>query len=313
MYLSYSGYKVNAGCPKQYWHKYVDKTTPPKPDNCVNALYGSTIGVLFEYFYTEKWWKLPNVASHMLLQVDPTLDKVIADQRGRVVDWNDEKANYNSRSSLIEDLRIGIPKGLQVIKENRFLGPVSIAEMKLDRGFGPHRVAGRADFVIERTTPHNDLIILDGKGSKHREKYVEEAQLKWYGFLYEAATGRLPDKLGFVFWRFSGEKAVQWIDFTRNDLDTLKAEVLGTMDRIEKGVRRLTVLSDQPKASFEHRQEIFPAQPSFSCNLCSYLPVCEEGSSKYGKKKGSNDGPRKSKSSATLPGSGVRELSLDDD
>lgn len=311
MYLSYSGFKVKGSCPKQYWHKYVDKTTPPKPDNCINSLYGSTIGVLFENFYVQKWWKLQNVEAHMLLEIEPTLDKVISEQRGRIIDWNDEKANYNTRSGIVEDIRIGIPKGLQVIKENRFLGPVAIAEMKLDRDFGPHRVAGRADFVIQRSK-FGDLIILDGKGSKHREKYVEAAQLKWYAFLYEAQTGVVPDKLGFVFWRFSGEKAVEWIDFTRDDLMMLKEEVLGTMDRIEKDVRRLTVLSNQPKAAYEYRQETFPAQPAFGCNLCSYLDICEEGSAKV-KGKGKEEGSRKSKAPTTLPGSGVRELSLDDD
>lgn len=313
MYLSFSGYKVYCECPKQYWHKYVDKTTPPKPDNCVNALYGSVVGVLFEHFYVNKWWRVDNVVSHMLSQVDDTLTKVMADQRGRIVDWNDEKANYHSRSELVEDIRASVPVGIKIIRENRFLGPTAIAEMKLDTDFGPHRVAGRADFVIERVKPHSDLIILDGKGSKHREKYVEESQLKWYAFLYQAQTGRVPDKLGFVFWRFTGEKATMWVDFTRDDLDALKSEVLGTMDRVEKTVRRLNLLSDQPKSAYEERQEKFPAQPTYGCNLCSYLDVCEEGSAKYGKNKKKAEGsPRRSKVTI-LPGSGVRELSLDDD
>ena len=312
MYLSYSGYKTYGGCPKQYWHKYVDKTTPPKPDNCVNSLYGSVVGVIFEKFYEYKWWKQDDVARFMLTKVDETLDKVISDQRGRVLDWSDEKANYHSRSDLVEDIRSAIPRGIEIIRANRFLGPVAVPEMKLDYDYGPHRVAGRADFVIERVKPHGDLIILDGKGSKHREKYVEETQLKWYAFLYRDHKGRVPDKLGFVFWRFAGEKSTLWIDYTKEDLDALKQEVLGTMDRIEKGIRRLTTLSERPKAAYEERQELFPAQPSFSCNLCPYLELCEEGSAKYGKKK-SGGGQRRPKSSTTLPGSGVRELSLDDD
>lgn len=311
MYLSFSGYDVHGACPKHYWHKYVDKTTPPKPDNCVNALYGSVVGVLFENFYKHKWWKHDNVVAHMLSKVDETLDAVIVEQRGRIVDWNDEKANYNSRSSLVEDIRAAIPRGVEIIRRNRFLGPVAVPEMKLDYDYGPHRVGGRADFVIERVKPHGDLVILDGKGSKHRDKYVKQTQLKWYAFLYREHTGRMPDKLGFVFWRFAEEKSTLWIEYTSEDLDALKQEVLGTMDRIEKGVRRLTMLADSPKTAYEERQELFPAQPSFSCNLCPFLELCEEGSAKYGKKRG--DGPKRSKGPSILPGSGVRELSLDDD
>ncbi len=104
-----------------------------------------------------------------------------------------------------------------------------------------------------------------------------------------------------------------WVDFTRDDLLTLKNEVIGTMNQIEKSIRRLELISNQPKESHEVRQELFPAQPTYGCNLCSFLPVCEEGSAKYGPKKKGEGGTRKSKVPSILPGSGVRELSLDDD
>lgn len=307
MYLSFSGFKTYSQCPKQYWHKYVDKTTPPNPDNCVNALFGSTVGVLFEYFYAREYWRLPDVEQRMKNEASEVLDKVIReDQRGKILDWNDEKANYNNRDGLVEDIQLAIPRGLQIIRENRFLGPVSIAEMKLDYKYGNHMVGGRADFVIERSK-EKDILILDGKGSKHGKKYVEDSQLKWYAFLYEQHKGRLPDKLGFVFWRFEGQKAVHWIDVDRADILSLRDEVLGTMDRVEKSVRHLTVLSESPKSHFEAREEYFPAQPSFSCNLCSYLPLCDDG-----KKATRTNGFGSKTPKATIPGSGVRELSLDD-
>lgn len=315
MYLSFSGFSVLGECPKKYWHQYVDKTTLPKPDNCINALYGSTVGTLFEDFYEKKLWKRPDVEKYMLSEVEPTLDKVIEKERksNKLVDWADEKANYHSRSDLVEEIRAGVPRGLTIIRQNRFLGPVAKAEMKLDHDFGPHRVAGRADFVIQRVDPYGDLIILDGKGSKHREKYVKETQLKWYALLYYTKTGKLPDRLGFLFWRFDGDKAVLWVDFTKADIHFLKEEVLGTMTRVEKNVRRLEILSQTPKAHYEERQELFPAQPTFGCKLCSYLPVCEEGLKKYGPKQKSEGGGGRRSKVTVLPGSGVRELSLDDD
>lgn len=312
MYLSFSGFGVLGECPKHYWHKYVDKTTPPQPDNGINALYGSTVGVLFEDFYEKRYWKQESVCSYMLDQVEPTLSKVIDRERkqGKIFDWGDEKANYNNKDGLIEDIKLAVPRGLSVIRQNKFLGPLAKAEMKLDHDFGPHRVAGRADFVIQRVAPFGDTVIIDGKGSKHREKYVKETQLKWYALLYREKSGHLPDKLAFLFWRFSDEKAVMWVDVLRDEIDALRAEVIGTMDRVERNVRRLDTFTD-PKSRFEARQEFFPAQPSFGCKLCPYLELCEEGSAKHGPKKGEG-GSRKGKTSI-LPGSGVRELSLDDD
>lgn len=309
MYLSFSGYKLYSGCPKAYWHRYVDKTTPLKPDNMVNSLYGSTVGVLFEKFYFHKLWRRSDYLVYLTSLSESTLDEVIKNQRGSIVDWADEKANYHSRGELLRDIEAAIPRGLQVIRENKFVGPFAEPEMKLDTDFGPHRVGGRADFVIERVI-HKDTVILDGKGSKWRDKYVEENQLKWYAFLYRAKYNRVPDKLGFVFWRFEGSEAVQWIPFTPSDLDALQTEVLGTMTGIEKGIRRLELLSNMPKAHDEARQEVFPAQVSFSCKLCSYLELCEEGTAKHGPRR-SEGSFRKSK--VELPGSGVRDLNLDDE
>lgn len=243
----------------------------------------------------------------MKSQASTVLEKVITDdQRGKIIDWDDPKANYNNREGLLEDIRLGIPRGIRIIREHRLLGPIAVAEMKLDHRYDNHMVGGRADFVIEREK-EKDVIILDGKGSKHGKKYVEDAQLKWYAFLYEQKTGRLPDKLGFVFWRFDGDKALHWIPVDRDDIHTLKEEVLGTMTRIEASVKHLNLLTEKPKAAFEAREEFFPAQPSFSCNLCSFLGLCDEGKKATGANGYSSKQPK-----VVLPGSGVRELSFDD-
>jgi hypothetical protein len=307
-YLSFSAYKLFNSCPKAYWHRYIDKTTPPKPDNCVNSLYGSTIGTVFEVFYRDKVWTRRDYEPYLQSIVEETFDSVVRGQRGSIVDWDDEKANYHSRADLIKDVREGIPRGLQVIRQNRFIGQEAEAEMKLDTDFGPYRIGGRADFVIRRVQPHGDLVILDGKGSKWRDKYVEPTQLKWYAMLYRARFGVVPDGLGFVFWRFEGEQAVQWISFTSADLDVLHHEIIDTMKRIETGTNRIASLAMMPQSAFEAREEYFPAAPSFGCNLCSYLPLCEEGLKKYGPKVRTENPWRKPK--VVLPGDGVRELSL---
>ena len=287
-YLSYSGFKSFSTCPYQYWHKYVNKTSVPTPENGVNALYGTVVGQVFEAFYRDRIWKNPNCVDALCALAEPTLDAAIRENvsKGRVVDWGDDKANYRTRKGVLDDVLNSIPVGVETIRSNRFIGPFTEAEMKLDYRFGSHIMGGRADFTIERVAPYKDLIILDGKGSKHRDKYVdgskrkegraiEGTQLKWYAALYREHYGRTPDALGYVFWRFSGDKAVEWVPFEEHDLDRLKDDVLSTIDRIDRSTREIANATSR-QSKDEIRQELFPAQPGYHCNLCAYAEVCSD-------------------------------------
>jgi hypothetical protein len=318
MYLSYSGFKTYEQCPLAYWHKYVNKTATPTPDNGINALYGSVVGNVFEAFYRDRIWKHPDFLDRLQAMVEPCYDLAIKNQKGRIYDWSDEKANYHSKEEVLADVRETIPRGVNIIRQNRLLGPQADAEVKLDARFGEHMIGGRADFLIKRIEPHRDLVLLDGKGSKHREKYVDGApkkagqeiegtQLKWYAVLHRSRMKFVPDGLGYIFWRFEDEKAIEWVSFTTSDLDRLEHEVVSTMDRISNSTARLEKASGKRQEYDELRQELFPAQAGDGCRFCSFLDLCEEGTKKMksGRKK-----PR-----ATLPTDGVVEpgLCLDDD
>lgn len=321
-YLSYSGYKLFASCPHAFWHRYINKTVLKDAENGVNTLYGSTIGNLFETFYVDRVWKRSDYMEYLDSLVPSSFQKAVKDQQkqGRVLDWGDEKSNYKSPEALLTDVRNSIPDGVQTIRANRLLGPRMDAEFKLDMRFGRYMIGGRADFIIKRTAPFNDLVILDGKGSKWRDKYVdgkprkkgaqiEGTQLKWYATLFREQTGDIPDGLGYIFWKFKGEEAVEWINFSGSDLSLLKEEVLSTLSRIDQSAERLKKLSGKPQAHDELQQELFPTQASEgNCRLCSYLSICEDG-----KKKMQQGGPRRAPR-INLP-KGVEELSLgvDDD
>ena len=313
-YISYSGYKEYEKCPYAYWYKYVVKYVLKIPENCVNALYGTAIGTVFEAFYKQQIWRDKDIPGRLLALAPIHLDVAIkeAKDKGRQVDWADEKANYHSKGEILVDLEATIPIGVQTIRENRFVGPRMDAEFKLDYKFGKYIMGGRADFIIQRVKPLSDLVIVDGKGSKHRELYVdghklakgqkvEGTQLKWYGLLYEAHTGIVPDGLGYIFWRFEGERAIEWVEFKKSDFVTLKQEVLATLTRIDLSTSKLDAAGRGSQAYDDLRQELFPAQPSFGCNLCAFATVCEEG-----KKQTQKSRPRPRES---LP-EGVTELAL---
>lgn len=292
MYISYSGFKSFSDCPFQYYNRYVNKTKIP-PENRINMLFGQTVGVLFEHFYAHKLWKRSDYLPYMVSQAKSVLNDTIAieTKKGGKIDWEEEAANYHDYASLLRDVEEAVPRGLQVIREHRFIGLEAGTEVSLDSSFGPHKIGGRADFVIRRVAPHGDLVIMDGKGSKHGGKYVEDKQLLWYAMLHREKLGVIPDKLGFIFWRFSGADAVAWLPFTPTDLDRLLDEILANLDRIEASNKRLRLLEDMPRAREDARQEVYPAQSGPNkCKLCSYNTVCEDGKRYLGKKDSSRRG-----------------------
>ena len=273
MYLSYSGYKTHWACPKSYWYGYISKPKLDVLENRVNSLYGTIVGTLFEQFYNERIWNTKGVEQQLLDRIPVAYEKALAKEtRDGVIQWKaqDEKANYASPEELFTDVRETIPRGIRIIRHHRLLGMNATAEVKLDQWVQGHKIAGRCDVLMRRIGPHHDLILLDGKGSKHRDKYVDSRQLKWYAMLHRLMHKHPPDRLGFVFWRFEPEKAIDWVSCSLNELDELQAAVLTTIGDIEKG-QAMTVsdLSSLPQA--------FPAHPGDACRFCAYLQLCNEG------------------------------------
>ena len=274
MYLSYSGHKTYKDCPRQYWHRYIAKTKLDAPDNRVNALYGSTVGTIFETFYNDRIWMQKGVQGLLEAMVDPTLDGIIQrESETGTFDWSDKRANYKSRDALRREVMKAIPRGIEIIRHHRLLGQPADAEVKLDSVIEGHMIGGRADFIIRRVKPHGDLVILDGKGSRHREKYVDSQQLWWYAMLHRHKFGHAPDRLGFLFWRQEPESSLDWVDFDAKSLDDLLSGVLESVQQIEQGKKALA----DAAGSLDLLPSTFQAQPGGKCSLCAYLPVCADG------------------------------------
>lgn len=284
MYISYSGFKSYSSCPRQYWHTYVAETVPLEPDNTVNSLYGSVVGNLMEDFYTKRLWKEKNVQGVMEGRIEGTYQRVVSHElkRGRILKWKtkeDERPNYESMEELLADVRDTIARAIRIVKFYRLVGPQMEAESKLDSDVKGHRLGGRADFIIKRTSPHHDLVILDGKGSKHRAKYIDPKQLRWYAMLYRLKHSVVPDKLGFIYWRFDPPASIDWVDFSEPDLDELYNDVLGSVAAIERGIAR------KPGEDVARTQRAFPTRASKdNCKFCNFLTICPDGQEAMQKK-----------------------------
>lgn len=279
MYLSYSAYKLYRTCPRAYYHRYLAKTVMPERENKVNSLYGTVVGLLFERFYADRIWQRTGIEGILTGMAETTLDQAIArEEKSGAVDFADPKSNYKSRAALLDDVKQSVPRGLAIIRHHRLIGRDAQAEVKLDIDIGPHRVGGRADFIMTRVGPGSDLVILDGKGSKWREKYVDATQLRWYALLYQKHHGRLPDRLGFVFWRSEPDDAMDWVDINPEEIVALERDILAAMTNMER--EWAAIESTPERERLPLLMEHFPAVPDrFGCKLCSYAPVCPEGRS----------------------------------
>jgi len=295
MYLSYSGWK-KSDCNFAYWHGYINKTKLPGPDDRLGSIYGSVVGKLFEVFYNEELYRKPQPAGELLSRVDATIQEIIHDETSAggwktagVLMWKGKepgqnpKALYANVEELAADVRDAIDHGFRTIRQERLLGRGAQAEVKLDATIGGHRIGGRADFVMRRVQPHNDEVIIDGKGSKWREAFVDHRQLKWYAMLFRHHHGRLPDRLGFLYWRFDPPESLDWVEFTSKEIDEFQARVLGDIARIEELAKGLTT-----PTTFEAARKVFlPLAGSGAdikeveqaCRFCPFATeeICPEG------------------------------------
>lgn len=290
MYISYSGWKKYKDCPFSYWHDYVNHTPLEKPDDRLGSIYGSVVGLLFEEFYNQRFWKQPDPKTFVLDRIEEATKRVIRQETsarkgrpGGVLRWKgagegkNPKGMYLNEAELMDDVREAVLRGFKIIKHYRLLGPRAEAEVKLDGKVNGHILGGRADFILKRTAPHHDLCILDGKGSKYRGTYVSPKQLHWYTMLYRLRFNEVPDKLGFVYWRYEPPESVDWVEFSKADLDQLLEQVLADIRDITRHEADLPPATEgQPLAGLGLAREAFRPRPSEgNCRFCPHATATQ--------------------------------------
>jgi hypothetical protein len=280
VYLSYSGFKYLRDCPLRYLLAYILKPKLAKEENAVNTLYGSVVGSLFEDFYEKELWRSRDPKPRKLVMdlVDKTVQRVIDEESGkdgRYIEFGVEGSNYESREALEADVRDAVGRGLDSIRHHRLVGPQARAEIKLDSTIDGHKLGGRVDFLIRRTRPHQDKIILDGKGSKkHTLAYLDWDQLKWYAMLHRERFGKLPDKVGYLLWRFQPTDSILWLEFDDTTIDEFKAMVVSM---VAKTAQLIEQVEGQPA---EEAAKIFKRKPSQqNCRFCTFATtdLCPRG------------------------------------
>ena len=283
--LSRKGYSVYRECPFAYHRQYVLHEKPAQPENMVNAVLGNVLGRIMEMFYNEELYRRPDALSVLLARVPEVFD--LEEAKARHVSWTD------ARESRAEVLRLSLtltPEMIRSIQHHRLIGAYARSEVQLGGWIDNWEVNGRADLIFTRG---DRVSIIDGKSSKHREKYVDEDQLLFYAYLYFLEHGTLPERLGWFFYRFSGDRALDWIRCDARGVSGLKDRLLAVIAGIEAGN--------------------FSATPSReACIFCMYRESCLPRTSWEANKSAASKS-KKGVALPPLPGNGPVVLSLDGD
>jgi hypothetical protein len=267
----------------------------------LGSIYGSAVGTLFEDFYNDKMWRLPEPQAAVIARVDEVIDKIIKkettpwrDRKAGVLLWKgDRPEGQNPKGHLRQQGRTsrgragcGRPAASSIIRHHRLLGPRTDAEYKLDfhtpgrRTFWLvegrlHPRAGRSHTAISSSWTARALGTVAGTSMPQ--------QLQWYAMLFWLALseGRpkpeLPAKLAFLCLALRTQRRAS-TGSTPHEDDANELYELADRDRRRRFShwKRLCVLPDAD-ARTGARGVFTPQASDQNCRFCPYASVCPPG------------------------------------
>lgn len=248
LYLSYTGRKTYLTCPLRYWFRYVKKQEVPEDPR--KTLFGLAMGKIFEWFYNKQLWAHPDPETKCLEVSDSAIDLVLDGKKF------DSSAHPAFMGELRRDVRKFVPHAVRSIRNHKLLTPSSRSEVDLTVNSSKDgltlRLGGRADFVHGP----RPVWIIDGKGSAHRERFLDSEQLVWYALLHYLKHHVAPLRVGFLHYRFPDDP-VQWVLYGESDMRATFEKTFSTARLI-----------------LDNR---FDASPSNECHRCDFRMLCSDG------------------------------------
>ncbi len=266
----------------------------PKPvqRSAHHAVMGIVLANFWEWLYNDEEWKHKRGLTNRLL--DKARKDFSRQMLDKFIDWRLSP----SRDELWETIEDGIRGYLKTMQHHKLLGPYAKSELEL-LGYVDKwtPIGGRADLILRRTVDgEEEISILDGKNSRRYKApkrknqaprfmtYTDPDQLRWYALCFYLSFRRMPDRLGFIYFRYpygmekldtegetipelgengihTGsneiESGVDWVEFTREDIKGIAVRARDAMRSINR--------------------EKFPAKPvPKKCKFCDYETVCPE-------------------------------------
>ena len=277
--LYWSSLETYESCPQRFlWSRGwgtidvgggVGRSKPePVKKSRHSAVMGIVIQRVVEDLYNLELWKYP---VGLLKRLDEMVEKEFHYEISRnFIDWRFSP----SKTELLQVCKAGVFGFLQTMKANKLLGQYAKAEVDLIGWIDKYNpVGGRADLIIRRDD--DGVMILDGKNSQQKGKYTNPDQLRWYAMCYYLCYSQIPDKLGFIYYRFpydseKGESGVDWVTFTKEDLQGLARRAVDARKGMDK-------------------EKFLPTPSPSVCKFCDYETVCD---ARQGQKKENARRPR---------------------
>ena len=238
-----------------------------------HQVLGIAIQAAIERFYNDELWKLmaPAPLRDRLLELAEEALRLECSRK--YIDWR----LAPTQDEMLQTVREGVLGYMRTLKAHRLLGPYAKAELDMVAYVDKVTPAGgRADVIIRRED--TGVTIIDGKNGKRYKDgkggyktYTDPDQLRWYALLFRLCYQQLPDRLGFVYYRYPHgaqvlddqgqptgelEPGVVWVTFTEDDLKGLAQRAIDA---------RASIVKEQ----FE------PRPTPTTCKLCDYQDICQ--------------------------------------
>ena len=226
-----------------------------------DLLMGTVTQASLERFYNDELWKNPKgYLDHMERLTETIFDQEL---NRRYIDWELSP----TKEEMLKVCMDGVLGYLKTtMKRHKLLGPYARSEVEMLGWIkGRALVACRIDFIIRDR--QEVVSILEGKNSKYKGKYIDRDQIRWAALCYWLSWRRLPDRLGYDYWRFptgymadglsEPEDGIEWVPFTTDDIKAVSARALRTW--------------------YAMNDKNFQATPKPQhCRFCDYVTLCSE-------------------------------------
>ena len=267
--ISFHSYKTYLECPRKF--KLHEDWVKPPEENKYFAIFGIGVQKFFED-YCNKWGS--SFLDHSFEAIDSKLKPIFREVlQNNYVNWKAPFAKLSATDiyrQALTDIQQCLDN-IDIFKKSK--SEVSLKVLLKNKDL----LIGKVDFLLE--LPSGGVAIIDGKGTDKIGKNVHEEQLLMYALLYYMIHKKLPEKLGFLYYRL---RHIEYIEFDLKKVDNFRKKLLIVLTAIRNDTK-------------------FEATPSpKSCMYCDYKSECEP----YLKMRIS----RMKKSTLNLEGEGVHEL-----
>lgn len=198
MNITYHSWKAYTECPKKFYKQYVVKDKPTVEINEYFTLYGRLVEKFFELYCNIWHFKTPRLTPE---EIKRKLVFIYNDiLKSSTVNW-DLPYCRDSKQDIFNQAHNDVCEVMASENISYFLNTkseVSIGLILKDQ----HKLKGRLDF-LHQSQIGNETTIFDGKGTNKIGKNISNDQLFFYSFLYYFRFKKLPEHLGFFYYRFN--------------------------------------------------------------------------------------------------------------